>query len=393
MFDTIYVGTSGLLTHAKGLRVVGDNLANVNTPGFKSAQLQFSDLFEQGSGLYSQKQENHGATGTGVTSLGSRINFSAGLDQTTGNALDLSIQGNGFYAIKRGDELLYTRSGDFRFDADGILVNSAGDHVLGMDASGKLADISLAGYERSAPVATTTVKFSGNLTAPAATAITTDAGTATATVIDASGASHTLNLAFKSSATGSYTVTVTDGTTAVGSGTIKFAAGAPVAGSDSITVSYAPADTTPFDVKLDFSGNVTSLSSSTLLTASQDGYVPGTRKDQSIEADGTVKILYSNGKDAKGPRLVLANFGSEDDLEQVGGSAFRLRGEDGVFYGYAGDGSFGSLLAGHREGSNVDLASEFSNLILMQRGYQASSHVISTANDMIQQLFDMKGNR
>jgi flagellar hook protein FlgE len=127
--------------------------------------------------------------------------------------------------------------------------------------------------------------------------------------------------------------------------------------------------------------------------ASQDGYAAGVRTDQSIDSDGTIKLYYSNGQTADGPRLALANFRSASELEEQSGSAFALKQGGEVEYGHAGDATFGTLRAGHLEGSNVDLAEEFGNLILMQRGYQASSHVISTANDMIQQLFDMKGNR
>jgi len=113
--------------------------------------------------------------------------------------------------------------------------------------------------------------------------------------------------------------------------------------------------------------------------------------EPSIDADGTVTVHYSNNQSAKGPRLALAQFQTEDDLSEIAGGMFALREGAAVRYGYAGGDEFGALVAGHREGSNVDLAEEFGNLILMQRGYQASSHVISTANEMIQQLFDMKG--
>ena len=107
MFDTINIGTSGLLVHAKGLRLVGNNLANVNTPGFKSAQLQFAELFDQQGGTPQQSGASHSeGLGTGLTSIGSQINFKAGLDQSTGNPLDLNIDGNGFYAIKREGQSL-----------------------------------------------------------------------------------------------------------------------------------------------------------------------------------------------------------------------------------------------------------------------------------------------
>jgi flagellar hook protein FlgE len=214
------------------------------------------------------------------------------------------------------------------------------------------------------------------------------------TVIDANGGTHSVNLTFKDLGSGSYTVNIADanGGAALGSGTLKFAAGFPAAGFSTINFNYAATGVPSFAVQLDFNGVQNSLQATSLNMLSQDGYVAGTRTDQSIDADGTISVRYSNGQTAKGPRIAMAEFQTEGDLEQQGGS-FKKRSGAPVRYGYAGDGPFGSLVSGHREGSNVDLAEEFGNLILMQRGYQASSHVISTANDMIQQLFDMKGNR
>jgi flagellar hook protein FlgE len=396
MFDTIFIGTSGLLNHAKGLRIVGNNLANVNTPGFKSSQLQFANLFDQGSGHPSQLDGSGtlSQTGSGVASLGAQINFRAGLEQGTGNPLDLAINGNGFYTVKRGDELLYTRAGDFGFNAKGILVNSAGDHVQGLDSGGKLVDINLDTLERNRAKATSTVAFRGELAAIIGTPAV-DVTVAGVTVLDANGVDRPLSLSIHNDGAGAYTVTVKDAANAtVATGVIKFAGGMPVTGNSTLSFSYSQAGMEAQAVKLDFSALVNLPTSVVpIRVESQDGYAAGIRTDQTIGADGMLKVQYSNGQSATGARLALANFATESSLQEVGGSAFRKVNSATVHYGYAGADSFGKLVAGRREGSNVDLAEEFGNLILMQRGYQASSHVISTANDMIQQLFDMKGNR
>ena len=396
MFDVIYIGTSGLLNHAKGLRVVGNNLANVNTPGFKSSQLQFANVFDQNAGSSPQfdRSGNPAQTGSGLASLGSQVNFRAGLSQGTGNPLDLAIDGNGFFAVKRGEALLYTRSGDFGFNDQGILVNAAGDHVQGMDAGGRLSDITLAGMARNPAKATAVVKFAGELSTTVATP-PIDTSVAGITILDANGADHPVTLSFHNDGAGAYTITVKDAANAtVATGLIRFAAGAPVAGEDALTFSYAPAGMAASDVKLDFSALVNLPSSAVPIRAlSGDGYAAGVKTDQSIGADGVLTVQYSNGQSATGARLALADFVSEASLAEAGGSAFRLAEGATVNYGYAGTGGLGKLTPGRREGSNVDLAEEFGNLILMQRGYQASSHVISTANDMIQQLFEMKGNR
>lgn len=392
MFDTIFIGTSGLLNHSKGLRTVGNNLANVNTPGFKSSQLQFTNLFEQGGNAGHVGGGGSGAGGgTGLSTLGLDVNFRAGLDQSTGNPLDVSINGNGFYAVRRDDQLLYTRAGDFRFDDKGFLVNSGGDKVQALGADGRLADITLDDMTRSLPKATATVTFNGSISNAAPTTPPVTTGVNNVTILDADGIDHPVKLSIANAGDGNYTVTVMDNAGAtVGTGTIKYAGIVPVPGSDSITFSYAPTGAAAVDVKLDFSK--TSLGAvANIGAASHDGYVGGTKTDQTIGADGTLTVQYSNGQSAKGPRIALADFQADSALEDVGGAAFRKGAGAEVVYGYAGVGSFGRLVAGHREGSNVDLAEEFGNLILMQRGYQAASHVVSTANDMIQQLFDMKG--
>ncbi len=396
MIDTILIGTSGLLNHSKGLRVVGNNLANVNTPGFKSSQLQFANLFDSNAGTSAQNDRsgNEVQSGAGLSSLGSQINFRAGLAQGTGNPLDLAINGNGFFAVKRGDALLYTRAGDFGFNDKGILTNAAGDQVQGLDSNGKLTDVTLGALGRSPSRATANVLFRGELSAVSATP-QVDVTVGGVSVIDANGLDRPLTLAFHNDGLGAYTVTARDAANAtVATGVIRFAAGVPVAGEDFLSVTVAPPGMEAQAVRLDFSALVNVPAGAVPIRAeSHDGFAAGVRTDQSIGADGVLTVQYSNGQSAVGGRLALADFATEASLTEAGGSAFRMLDGASVHYGYAGADSFGKLASGRREGSNVDLAEEFGNLILMQRGYQASSHVISTANDMIQQLFDMKGNR
>jgi flagellar hook protein FlgE len=393
MFDTLYIGTSGLISNSQGLKVVGNNLSNVNTPGFKGSELQFSDLFEQGTG--GGRQQGETPAGNGVQSVGSRIDFRAGNDQTTGNPLDMEVNGNGMFAIMRDGELVYTRAGDFQFNADNVLTNSAGDHVQALGANGQLSDVSLVSLLHSPAKATTTISMQGNLTTTVANPVV-NASVTGLTVVDASGGNHTVNLSFANQGNGSYAVTVTDGATGgatLGTGTLKFIGGFPDPSSDVISFNYASTGVPSFAVKLDFSQGVTALATpTTLALGSQDGVAAGQLTGESIDSDGTIELAYSNGQKAKGPRLALADFATSDDLTQISGGAFQKKADRPVRYGYAGSETFGSLESGHLEGSNVDLAAEFSNLIVMQRGYQAASHVISTANDMIQELFDMKGH-
>lgn len=392
MFDTILIGTSGLLGHAQGLRTIGNNLANVNTPGFKGAQLDFANLVNQESGGRQAGADNRPGRGAGLETLGTRISFQAGMDRATGNPLDLSIDGNGFYTLKRGEQLLYSRAGDFQFDRDGVLTNHSGDRVQGLDGHGKLTDITLDNLQRNMPKATSKVTFSGSLnTATEAPASQTNLNGVT--VYDPAGEAVLLNLSFLHKGAGDYALTVTDpaGKTLHVSN-VKFTAGFPSPVSSEVTFTHTPASGNPFTLTLDLSQGVTSLAqTSSLAMLAQDGYRAGLPTGQAIGSDGKLTVYYSNGQSATGERIALANFLNADDLEQGSGSTFIARQGVPVRYGFAGSEDFGKLVPGHQEGSNIDMASEFSNLILMQRGYQASSHVISTANDMIQQLFEMKG--
>ncbi|MBI1890126.1 MAG: flagellar basal-body rod protein FlgF [Burkholderiales bacterium] len=400
MLDSIFIGMSGLTGYSKGLRVIGNNLTNVNTPGYKSSTLEFADLFYQGSTKpgqgFSGSNQTGAQLGTGLNTLGTSISFKAGEMQQTGNSLDLAVNGDGYFILKDGDKLRYTKSGQFEFNKDGLLVSKTnGLQVMGFNDNGSLASISLNGLHSSAAKATTNVKFTGNISSNAAADVILNG----VKVIDPVGGEHLVKLTFKNnSATtpGNWTVTASDSTGNIGNGTIQFNNGTIVAGSDKLSFTYAPAGVSSFVFTVDFSSDVTSFAAgntSTIAVSSQDGYASGTLNNVTFDADGKLALTYSNGQSVKGMRLALAQFLVEHDIVQLGGNEFESTNSSSVKIGVANTQGFGTLSAGVIEGSNVDMAQEFSNLIVMQRGYQASSHVVSTANDMIQELFDMKGHR
>jgi flagellar hook protein FlgE len=395
VLDTITVGTSGLIGYSKGLRVIGNNLTNVNTPGFKQSELQFADLFYQSTGSDGHASGGtHMQLGTGLNTLATLTNFKQGDLRQTGNPLDTAVNGDGYFIMRAGDRSRYTRAGHFEFDRDRVLTNkTSGARVAGVDDSGKLVDITLQGLQNNAPKATTAVQLTGNLFATANADITLDP----VKVFDPVGGEHVFKLTFKNnSATtpGSWTVTVADGgATVVGSGNIAFANGTIVAGSEMVALSYAPPNVAPFPIALDFSGATSNANATSIAMGSQDGFGAGALTSTSFDEDGTLVVSYSNGQTAQGAHLALARFAAGQDLLPVGGNEFESANGAPDRIGRAKTGAFGSISAGAIEGSNVDMAEEFSNLIVMQRGYQASSHVVSTANEMIQQLFDMKGRR
>ena len=397
MFDSLYIGTSGLQTFSAGLKVISNNVANLNTPGFKASSSTFANLYYAGSGDGSGGMTGDSAHfGSGVTLGHMSVNFRAGELRQTGNPLDLYVNGSGFFVTKAEGtgESLYSRAGQFDFNKDGVLVvRGTENQVMGLSDGGALVPITLDGLRINPPKATTTVSFTGNLSSGAATHTLSSVK-----VIDSAGGEHTLNLTFtKSTTAGVWTVKVQEGSTDIASGDIKFTSDRPAPGFDTVSFNLSPAGMPSTSIKLDFSSNVTDFNtgtgSSTLAVAKSDGYPPGALTKVNFDEDGTLTLSYANGQSAKGTKLALALFDSTDGLQAQGNAGFTYASREGMRIGAARQGSFGSIGSNQIEGSNVDLASEFSDLIVAQRGYQASSRIVSTANELLQDLFDMKGHR
>lgn len=393
MLDSIYVAMTGLHGFEDGLRVISNNTTNMNTPGFKGSSLQFTDLFYSTKGLGGQSGEQTASQfGYGLNTVGTVLNFQQGQLQTTGNDLDVAINGQGLFVLRAADGTIhYTRDGQFKFNTDGNLISTAtNEQVMALDSSGNLTPISIAALRSNPAKATSTVTFSGNLSSTS-----TGQTVGSISVIDASGSTHTLSakLAPVSGKSGSWTVTLLDGTTTVGSGTIAFLNGQPDPAHSTVAVTYTPSGKAAIPLTLDFSKNVTSFDSgsqSTVAVASQDGYGVGSLTKATFDATGTLVLTYSNGQTVKPAQLALGRFNSLDAVNAVGSNEYEVANGAAWETGTAGSGAFGTLQSGSVELSNVDLSQEFSNLVIMQRGYQASSQVVSTANDMLATLFSMR---
>jgi len=397
MLDSIYVGLTGLVGYSKSLKVISNNVANLNTPGFKSSQLQFADLFYSTQGANTATGDNT-QFGTGLNTLQTTFDFKQGEIRQTGNDLDVAVDGNGLFVLKtQQGELRFTRAGEFGFDSDGFLVSRAtSERVMGLGQNGDLVDISLNGIQVSAPKATTKISLTGNLSSTA----DQDAVDGVK-VIDAGGAEHLLKLTFKNNSStntpGAWTVTVSDDKGDIGTGDIQFQNGAPDPAKASFTLNYAPAAATGTDITFDFSTNVTSFAAgtqSTLALSTQDGFAAGALTKVSFDEQGNLVATYSNTQTAKSQRLALANVERPDAaLQAVGGNEFASQGTIPINFGAPATDMFGKISSGNVEISNVDLSKEFSELIVTQRGYQASSQVISTASELVQDLLDMHGKR
>lgn len=399
IFGTIYNGTSGLLTYAKGLDVISNNVANLNTAGFRRNDLLFRDLFYQYKLTGDAGGDpNSGRYGNGVCSGGTTTSFTQGDIQQTGNPTDAAIDGNGFFILRNGEEVLYSRVGQFSFDENNCLVSSAnGARVAGVDSSGALVDISIAGLGGNPANATTEVTFMNNLS-PGSTGHVVD----NIEVFDALGNIHqlTLTLTNNSSETPrSWLAEIENenGDVLSTGNEIRFQGnGSPEEGFNSFNFTFEPEDADAVQINFffgepgSFSG-VTSFSAGTnsdMAVASQDGYTFGAQTKVSFNRDGTLEIEYSNGQSVESGRLALAWTRNLQAMQQIGNGLFTI-GSAGQMQIYsANDSGMGEIVAESVEISNVELSQEFTDLVIVQRGYQVSSQVVSIANEMLQQLIE-----
>ncbi|MCP4469632.1 MAG: flagellar basal-body rod protein FlgF [Gammaproteobacteria bacterium] len=403
-FGSIYTGTTGLLTFSKGLDTISNNVANLNTVGYKRNDLLFRDLFYQlqVSGQ-NNEQPNASWLGQGVTDGGTVTSFAQGEIQDTGNDTDVAIAGNGFFILRRDNDTFYTRGGQFSFDDDGFLVsNVLNSRVAGIDASEELVDISIAGLRTSPAQATNRVTFFNNLSTGSSSHVIDDLD-----VIDSVGEVHsfTVNFTNNSAVTPrSWLVEVEDESAAiVTSGQeIRFQAnGSPEVGFNEFIFSYQPGSASAANITFNFGApgsfaGATSFSSgstSTLAVDDSDGIELGSLLGLSFDREGLLTINYSNGASEIAGRLGLAWFDALQSLQQIGNGLFLVDDSQEPVIGTAAAGVMGEIVSNSIEISNVELSQEFTDLIIVQRGFQASSQVVSVANEMIQQLLDISGGR
>jgi flagellar hook protein FlgE len=400
MMESIYSAYTGLLSFSKALTVLSNNVSNMNTPGFKSSDVTFRDLFYQFSSSGGETTSQESQVGEGTNTSGTRINFAQGSPSTTGNPLDAAISGDGFFVLKDGsNNTYYTRAGQFDVNSSGYLIDkTSGTRVQAITGKSDLTDINLANLQTSAAKATSDVSFVGNLSRGA----TSDQITPV-TVYDSVGGSHALSLTFtnnNSATTGSWLVQIQDEkNNTIGNGELRFSAdGSPATGFNTISFSLAPTGVPASKITLDFgtaagfSGatNFSGGTTSDLKMNTQDGHAAGSLLATSFDTQGFITLSYSNGQTAKGPQLALAWFNNLQGLQQAGNELFTNPAGMAPLLGSANGQVMGTITSNEVELSNVDLTQQFTDLVIIQRGYQSSSQVISVANQMIQQLVDMR---
>ncbi|POH61467.1 flagellar hook protein [Cryobacterium zongtaii] len=393
MLRSLYSGISGLRAHQTMLDVTGNNIANVNTTAFKGSATQFQDTLSQltqgaGGPGAATGGTNPAQVGLGVQVAGIATNFAQGSSQATGKASDMLISGDGFFLTQQGGETIYSRAGSFDFDSAGRLVTPSGAIVQGWGAvdgvvneGGAVGDLSLPLNAVIAGDRTSKVSMTGTLPSDAVvgTELVRDIK-----VYDASGAARTLSLTFTKAANG-WTVGGVDGTSS-GSTALAFTSNGVSSGG---TLDIG--DITTTGIRIDLSTLTALAGISTVTASSQDGTAPGSLESYSFGKDGTLIGLFSNGEQKALGRIALATFTNPGGLEKTGSNGYRATFNSGTAeLGAPGSAGLGSLTGGALEMSNVDLSQEFTNLIVAQRGFQANARIITTSDEVLQELTNLK---
>ena len=386
MLRSLYSGISGLRAHQTMLDVTGNNIANVNTAGFKASSTQFQDTLSQMTQGASGPQAEIGGTnpaqiGLGVRVAGVSTNFAQGSSQSTGRVTDMMISGDGFFVTSKGGQQLFTRAGAFSPDASGQLVSPDGGVLQGWTAvdgvvntGGPVGSLALNANNLVPAASTTAVTVDGNLPSEGGTL------ERVVKVYDATGAQRNLTLSF-AGAGDSWNVSAVDENGATGTATLGFTGGKLTSGGSltvgGITVSLP-------DVSA-FAGTTS------LAVSGQNGSAAGKLESYTLGSDGSLIGSFSNGAKQVLGKIALANFTNPAGLEKSGGSSYvATANSGGVQLGGAGDAGIGGLSSGSLEMSNVDLSQEFTNLIVAQRGFQANARIITTSDEVLQELGNLK---
>jgi flagellar hook protein FlgE len=420
LYSAFYSGLSGLSTNANALNVIGNNLSNINTVGFKGSSTTFRDIFSTSlGGVSTQGNGNPIQFGLGVQVNSVSQDFSQSSFQSTGNALDMAIQGNGFFTLQTSDgRQVFSRAGNFTRNNSGALVASDGSNVMGwtrdpvtglVNTSASLAPISIDAGTTASAFATKNIKMGVNLNASAANGATS-ALTTPIQVYDSQGNTQTLTVTYTKTGTNTwgYAVTGPAGATIGGqnTGTLTFSAsgalqdisggGATAAADPTLNIAWgngSAASTIKFSlVNADGSANVTQFSAASATSSSfQDGYGAGTLRDLTVDQNGVISGTFTNGQVIALAQVAISTFNNVNGLVQTGNNHWGQSLSSGSpTFGLANQGGRGGVLGANLELSNVDVAGEFTKLILSQRGYQANSKIVTTTDQLLQETLNLK---
>jgi flagellar hook protein FlgE len=416
MMRSLFAGVSGLRNHQTRMDVIGNNVANVNTLAFKSGRVTFQESFAQtlsgavapgnGTGGINAKQVGLGSQVGSIDTL-----FTQGNIENTGISTDLAIRGDSFFVVSDGARQFYTRAGNFQLDADGRLVNPTTGFVLQGRMAGSdgvlvdsVRDIQLPFGQKTPAAASRGAVLGGNLDSGAATGTVEETSII---VYDSLGAKHDLKVQFTKTATPNQwnwsvdtsTLTPAEAATVTGgTGVLNFNNDGTLNGSTSTfaPIAFQPAGgAAAMAINLTGGTGLNAISQfagrTTAILASQDGYAAGTLADFQIDTSGTISGSFTNGVTVTLGQIALADFNNPGGLERAGDNMWGQSPNSGeALVGFAREGSTSLISSGALEASNVDLAQEFTNMIVAQRGFQANGRVITTADEMLQDVVQLK---
>ncbi|MBR2216147.1 MAG: flagellar hook protein FlgE [Selenomonadaceae bacterium] len=416
MMRSLFSGVSGVKGHQTRMDVIGNNIANVNTTGFKYSRTTFADMFSQTTGSAAGPQSgvqggiNPKQVGLGVGVASIDMITTDGAVQSTGKNTDLCLSGNGLFGVKTGDTIYYTRDGAFEFDSEGnYVLPGTGMYVLGWttqttDANGKVTidttgtpdKITIPSDSSIGPKATGNISYAGNIAA------NTDTGsvgaTTTSSVVDTQGYSHNVTLTFTKTADNTWTVGATspDGTVSLSSTSITFDENGEMTADTQITATLNPANGSkdPMDVNYNFNkGSVTQYYSdagSTAYAATNDGYVAGKLTSVTIDNSGTITGVYANSQRQALGVVTVYQFNNFSGLNKTGNSFYQPSNNSGEPAPGTATALGVTITASALEMSNVDVADQFSDMIITQRGFQSNSKIVTVSDEMLETLINMK---
>lgn len=415
--STLYTGISGLQSNSEAMSVVGNNISNSNTTAFKSSSTLFSDVLSASVASASGNSE----VGRGAQISTVMKNFSQGSFESTDSATDLAIDGDGFFIVSSpNDEInYYTRNGSFSFDDDGYLVTAEGYRVQGAavdengDVVGDIGDILVdlvaqieAGQTEEVDM-TTNLDADSDAVGPFDIANSADTSNFSSSIIvyDSLGTQHVATCFFTKTANNEWEYNLAvesadldaaqagaDDLTVVSNGVLQFDDdGVLIAGGAAQTAALQWNNGSDQAQQITYNFDVTQFDSdSTIYYQDQDGYTAGELSSVDIAADGTVSAGYSNGLSVDVAMISLATFTNPEGLSSAGGSLWAATDASGeAAIGFPGEAQ-GTLVTQSLELSNVDLSEEFVDMITIQNGYNAASKVITTVDEMLQEVLNLK---
>ncbi len=404
LLSSLFTGVSGLTSNSEAMGIIGDNISNANTVGFKSSKAVFSDLFSTilANGSITRQ------LGRGSQLSGSLKEFSQGAFESSTNALDMAIDGSGFFVVNNGTGNQYTRAGQFRLNENGLVQAVTGEILQGQKitndlVSADVGNIDLAGVQ-SAPQATTTFTLGANLDG-AATAASTF--TSPVTIYNSVGTQVIASVKFTKVADANswgYTISTSEGTLTSGaSGTVSFDSSGNLTSpttDQTIVIDYSAAKTPALTQNLTWdligssgitNGKLTGFSAaSNNNSLVQDGFSTGTLVGLTTNSTGIISGLFNNGQTDQLFQVTLGDFLAPSGLQRGGNNLFSETAESGqVVLGTAGTGGFGDLTGQSLELSNVDLAEQFVTMIQTQQAFQASARIITTTDDLLTEAVNL----